>query len=110
MLWDERLEEQYDVANVNSQDVQVYFFDVDDSAEAFGLRDVDAKVPYARINLTQDEEFDTTINHMVSAVLKNERCNYCPYPDLVLIQFAKGTAAPSEVSLMFFVRERRGGS
>lgn len=109
MLWDERLEEQFDLSSVNSQDVQMFFFDVDESAETFGLRDVDAKVPYARINITTNEVFVTTLNHMVST--KRMKSKYSPYPDPNLgFNPPTNTAAPAVVLVLFLVRDRRGGS
>lgn len=57
---------EFDEYAVNDQDVQMYFIDVDESAANIGEAVVDAKVPYARVNLTTDETFVSTMNHMVS--------------------------------------------
>lgn len=66
MLWDEGLEEEFDVANVNNQYVQMYFIDIDEPTENIREEIVDAKVPYARVNLTTGTSYVATMNHMVS--------------------------------------------
>lgn len=67
MLWDEALEDEFAYVNVNQQDVQVYFINVDEEVENLGEEIVDAKIPYARVNVTTDTTFVATTNHMVSS-------------------------------------------
>ena len=66
-LWDEDPYENYDITevNVNTQFVNVFFIDIDKDVKAIGEEILDAKLPYDRINITTDEGFVMTKNHMV---------------------------------------------
>ena len=67
MLWDEGIEDEFDDATINNQFVTMYFIDVDDPIDNSTAQPiVDAKVPYARINLTTDLPFEARVNHMAS--------------------------------------------
>lgn len=67
LLWEDG-EDSYDheYFGIYTQFINMYFIDVDGVVNYEGDRTVDAKVPYSRINMTDDTPFDAKINHMVS--------------------------------------------
>eukprot|EP00752_Nemacystus_decipiens_P002624 g2457.t1 len=65
MLWDEELEDEFDSSSFNNQAVTMYFIDIDDDIDDIGGEIVDAKLPYARVNLTMGETFTSILNHVV---------------------------------------------
>ncbi|CAM9275351.1 unnamed protein product [Ectocarpus fasciculatus] len=66
ILWDEK-DTYYDHSYylINRQFLDMYLIPEGSSIESFTSASVDAKVPYSRINLTSDTDFEATINHMV---------------------------------------------
>lgn len=66
MLWDEGVEDEFIDSSINQQFVAVYFIDIDDGIDNSTGPIVDVKAPYARINITTNQPFTATVNHMVS--------------------------------------------
>lgn len=69
VLWEEK-GEYYDhtLYPINQQFLDVYLLEADMPLELFEGKSVDAKVPYARVNVTTDTSFEAKINHMVGGV------------------------------------------
>ena len=74
-MWEEDPDGDYDIGkdNINTQFVKVFFIDIDKDVEAIGEEIVDAKLPYDRIQLTTNETFVVTQNHMVGLCLVAKR-------------------------------------
>ena len=66
-LWDEDPYHNYEITDfkINTQFVKVFFIDIDKDVKTIGEEILDAKLPYDRINITTDEGFVITKNHMV---------------------------------------------
>ncbi|CAN0411795.1 unnamed protein product [Ascophyllum nodosum] len=67
-LWDEYPGGDFDISTSeysNTQFVNVHFIDLGESVEEIGESVVDAKLPYERIQFTENEVFRAATNHMV---------------------------------------------
>lgn len=65
MVWDERLEYEFEISTLNTHFVDMRFVDRDESVESIREKSVDAKVPYARVALIANDTFVVPVNHMV---------------------------------------------
>ncbi|CAM9586886.1 unnamed protein product, partial [Ectocarpus fasciculatus] len=66
VLWSE-FPDDFDqtIYPINAQFLSTYLIDVEAGVDSLEGRSVDVKLPYARIEPIMDEEFETTVNHMV---------------------------------------------
>ena len=77
-LWDEYPGGDFDISTSeysNTQFVNVHFIDLGESVEEIGESVVDAKLPYERIQFTENEVFRAATNHMVGF------CSVCRKPN-----------------------------
>lgn len=66
LLWyEDAASYDFETFPINTQFVDVFFIDVDADLATFRDQSVDVRVPYSRIVMATDEEFTTSVNHMV---------------------------------------------